>query len=65
MKVSFAETFPTSTILNDYLTPALNDDAIYEALLVGRHLIILNRSSQPHKTKFDGVTQQQNPCKHL
>ena len=42
MKVSFAETFPTSTILNDYLTPALNDDAIYEALLVGRHLICRN-----------------------
>jgi len=35
-----------TAIVKDYLTPAPNDDAIRKPLLVGRHLIILNNSSQ-------------------
>jgi hypothetical protein len=31
-----------SAVVKDYLTPAPNNDAIRKALLVGRHLIILN-----------------------
>jgi hypothetical protein len=34
----------SSATVKDYLTPAPNDDAIRKALLVGRHLIILNKS---------------------
>jgi len=33
-----------TAVVKDYLTPAPSDDAIRKALLVGRHLIILNKT---------------------
>ena len=38
--------FLMSAVVKDYPTPAPGDDAIRKALLVGRYLIILNKSNR-------------------
>jgi len=47
-----------TAVVKDYLTPAPSDDAIRKALLVGRHLITLNRSGCRFEVKTPTISDR-------